>query len=229
VGVGVVSFLKIKVYSSAFYADLSNPNLKVTVRFEPSLPSLLTYDQIPSSASPEEKLEYIVRNTSCVLRISESFCRASLCVIPVTNVFDAVPTRNTTYSHLRDGFVRKLQTRQRVAHQAGELSSEEQLTLQGPISQLRTALPNVPFNKGASLDLMITPPDPKQPRALILRDLGAVQSEWVARELMMSFFDGKGTSVAVCLHVSTTMVFNLIRFFSLCDPSWIGSRYYENT
>jgi len=160
VGVGVVSFLKIKVYSSAFYADLSNPNLK-----------------IPSSASPEEKLEYIVRNTSCVLRI--------------------IPTRNTTYSHLRDGFVRKLQTRQRVAHQVGELSSEEQLTLQGPISQLRTALPNAPFAKGTSLDLMITPPDPKQPRALILRDLGAVQSEWVARELIMSFFDGKGTSVAL--------------------------------
>ena len=36
VGVGVVSFLKIKVYSSAFYADLSNPNLKVIVHFEPS-------------------------------------------------------------------------------------------------------------------------------------------------------------------------------------------------
>lgn len=31
VGVRVVSFLKIKVYSVAFYADLSNPNLKVTV------------------------------------------------------------------------------------------------------------------------------------------------------------------------------------------------------
>jgi len=42
VGVGVVSFLKIKVYSSAFYADLSNPNLKVIVHFEPSLPPLLT-------------------------------------------------------------------------------------------------------------------------------------------------------------------------------------------
>lgn len=40
VGVGVVSFLKIKVYSSAFYADLSNPNLKVAVRFEPSLQSV---------------------------------------------------------------------------------------------------------------------------------------------------------------------------------------------
>jgi hypothetical protein len=30
-GVRVVSFLKIKVYSVAFYADLSNPNLKVTI------------------------------------------------------------------------------------------------------------------------------------------------------------------------------------------------------
>jgi hypothetical protein len=172
-------------------------------------------------------LEYIVRNTSCVLRLSGSFCRAGLRVFPVTNVFDTVPTRNTTYSHLRDGFVRKLQTRQRVAHQDGELSSEEQLTLQGPISQLRTALPNAPFVKGDSLDLMITPPDPKQSRALILRDLGAVQNEWVARELIMSFFDGKGTSVAVCLYINTTMVFNLIRCFSLCGPSWIGSRNSE--
>ena len=174
-------------------------------------------------------MEYIVRNTSCVLRLSESSCRAGLRVFPVPNVIDAVPTRNTTYSHLRDGFVRKLQTRQRAAHQAGELSSEEQLTLQGPISQLRTALPNAPFAKGASLDLMITPPDRKQPRALILRDLGAVQSEWVAQELIMSFFDGKGTSVAVCLHTNTTMVFNLIRLFSLCGPSWIGSRNSECT
>ena len=33
VGVRVVSFLKIKVYSVAFYADLSNPNLKVIVWF----------------------------------------------------------------------------------------------------------------------------------------------------------------------------------------------------
>jgi len=42
VGVGVVSFLKIKVYSSAFYADLSNPNLKVTVHFESNLLAFLT-------------------------------------------------------------------------------------------------------------------------------------------------------------------------------------------
>jgi Chalcone isomerase like len=42
VGVRVVSFLKIKVYSVAFYADLSNPNLKVTALFDAIAPGFLT-------------------------------------------------------------------------------------------------------------------------------------------------------------------------------------------
>jgi hypothetical protein len=117
------------------------------------------------------------------------------------NVLDTVPTRNTSYGHLRDGFIRKLQTRQRAAHQTGELSSEEELKLQGPISQLRTAFPNAPMVKGTPLDLLLAPPDPEQPRALIIRELGAVQNDWVAQELILSFFDGKGTSVAVCFYI----------------------------
>ncbi|KAN0133302.1 Chalcone-flavanone isomerase domain containing protein [Lactarius tabidus] len=159
-GVRVVSFLKIKVYSVAFYADLSNPNLK-----------------IPPSASPEEKVQYIVRNTACVLRI--------------------VPTRNTSYTHLRDAFVRTLQTRQRIAQQAGDLSSDEQLALQAPISQLKTVFPNAPFVKDTPLDIVLTPPDTKRPRALIIQDLGAIQNEWVARELILSYFDGQGNSPAL--------------------------------
>ncbi|KAI0257091.1 chalcone isomerase [Lactifluus subvellereus] len=174
VGVRVVSFLKIKVYSVAFYADLSNPNLK-----------------IPSSASPEEKVEYIVRNTACLLRI--------------------IPTRNTSYTHLRDAFVRTLQARQRLAHQAGKLSSDEQLTLQAPIAQLKTVFPNAPFVKDTPLDIVLTPPDPKQPRALIIRDLGAIQNEWVARELIMSYFDVQGNSPAVCSHVHFTVSLNVTR------------------
>ncbi|KAH9081607.1 chalcone-flavanone isomerase-domain-containing protein [Lactarius deliciosus] len=160
VGVRVVSFLKIKVYSVAFYADLSNPNLK-----------------IPPSASPEEKVQYIVRNTACVLRI--------------------VPTRNTSYTHLRDAFVRTLQTRQRLAHQAGDLSSDEQLALQAPISQLKTVFPNAPFVKDTPLDIVLSPPDPRRPRALIIQDLGAIQNEWVAREFVLSYFDGQGNSPAL--------------------------------
>ncbi|KAI9460627.1 chalcone-flavanone isomerase-domain-containing protein [Lactarius psammicola] len=151
VGVRVVSFLKIKVYSVAFYADLSNPNLK-----------------IPPSASPEEKVQYIVRNTACVLRI--------------------VPTRNTSYTHLRDAFVRTLQTRQRVAHQAGDLSLDEQLALQAA---------DFPAKDYTPLDIVLTPPDPKRSRALIIQDLGAVQNEWVAREFILSYFDGQGNSPAL--------------------------------
>ncbi|KAI0275117.1 chalcone-flavanone isomerase-domain-containing protein [Gloeopeniophorella convolvens] len=160
VGVRVVSFLKIKVYSVGFYADLSNPNLK-----------------IPSSATPEEKVEYIVRNTACVLRI--------------------IPTRNTSYTHLRDAFVRTLQARQQSAHKVGSLSPDEQLSLQAPIAQLKTVFPNAPFTKDTPLDIVLTPPDPKQPRALVIRDLGAVQNEWVARELVLSYFEGQGNSPAL--------------------------------
>jgi len=160
VGVRTVSFLKIKVYSAAFYADLTNPNLK-----------------IPSSASPEEKIDYIVHNTACVLRI--------------------IPTRNTTYTHLRDGFIRALEKRQRIAHQAGKLSSDEQLKLQAPIGQLRSTFPNTPMVKGTPLDLVLGPPDSKQPRALIVRDLGAIKNVWLAQELFLSFFDRQGNSPAL--------------------------------
>lgn len=117
----------------------------------------------------------------------------------MTNALFAVPTRNTTYTHIRDGFVRTLQKRQWISQQAGELSSDEQLKLQAPIGQLKSAFPNAPLVKGAPLDLLLTPPDSKQPRALIIRDLGVIQNGWVAQELFLSFFDEQGNSAAVCL------------------------------
>lgn len=73
VGVRTVSFLGIKVYSVGFYADLANPNLKVTRLPRHSRHALFTStSQIPVTATPDEKVEYIVRNTSCALRIGES-------------------------------------------------------------------------------------------------------------------------------------------------------------
>jgi hypothetical protein len=129
----------------------------------------------------------------------------------LTNAFITVPTRNTTYSHLRDGFVRALEKRQRITQQAGELSPDEQLKLQAPIGQLRSAFPNTPMVKGTPLDLVLAPPDPKQPRALIIRDLGAIQNAWVAQELFLSFFDRQGNSPAVsynCMLIPRAVEFN---------------------
>jgi hypothetical protein len=123
--------------------------------------------------------------------------------------------------------VRTLQTRQKLAYQAGKLSPDEQLTLQAPIAQLKTLFPNAPFVKGTPLDIVLTPPDPKQRRALIIRDLGVIQNEWVARELIMSYFDAQGNSPAVRLHIYSMMPLNVTRLPSLNSLSLAGPLTFE--
>ncbi|KIP11461.1 hypothetical protein PHLGIDRAFT_33388 [Phlebiopsis gigantea 11061_1 CR5-6] len=156
-GVRTVSFLGIKVYSVGFYADLSNPNLNV-----------------PKSASPEEKIEHIVRNTACVLRI--------------------VPTRSTSFSHLRDGFLRALQARLVLFKQRGQLTPDDELAIQAPLRKLKSMFPNTPLAKHQSLDILLAPPVPGQPRNLIVRDLGAVQDDWLAEQFILGYFEGSGLS-----------------------------------
>jgi len=161
VGLGVrkVSFLGIKVYSVGFYADLSNPVLKV-----------------PSDLSPDEALEHIVCNTTCALRI--------------------IPTRSTSYTHLRDGFMRALQARMTAALKSGSLSSDEAEEAQSPLRKLKSVFPNTPLAKGDTLDIILTAP-PKASdghRSLIVRGLGAVENNWIAREFVLAYFAGNGIS-----------------------------------
>ncbi|KAI0935988.1 hypothetical protein AcV5_004248 [Taiwanofungus camphoratus] len=159
VGVRTVSFLGIKVYSVGFYADLANPNLN-----------------IPKSASFEEKINHLVRNSACVLRI--------------------VPTRSTSFGHLRDGFMRALQAHLLLCRQRGTLSPEEEASVQSPLRKFKSIFPNTPLAKHTPLDILLTPPtpDPKQPRSLIVRDLGSVQSDWLAPEFVLAYFEGEGIS-----------------------------------
>ncbi|KAI1797618.1 chalcone-flavanone isomerase-domain-containing protein [Ganoderma leucocontextum] len=156
VGVRTVSFLGIKVYSVGFYADLSSSSLA-----------------IPKNATPEEKIDYIVKNAACVLRI--------------------VPTRSTSYSHLRDGFMRAMQARQILCRQRGELSPDEELAIQSPLRQLKSMFPNTPLAKHSPLDILATAPS-NTSRTLIVRDLGSVQSNWLAREFVLAYFEGTGLS-----------------------------------
>ena len=163
-----------------------------------------------------------MRNTACVLRIGELLYYFDLLNRPIMSTVVQVPTRNTSYTHLRDAFVRTLQTRQRIAHQAGDLSSEEQLALQAPISQLKTVFPNAPFVKDTPLDIVLTPPDTKRPRALIIQDLGAIQNEWVAKELILSYFDGQGNSPAVSSIINSIVLIDLTPPHSLNNLYLIG-------
>ncbi|KAJ7293228.1 chalcone-flavanone isomerase-domain-containing protein [Mycena rebaudengoi] len=156
-GVRTVSFLGIKVYSIAFYADLASPNLK-----------------IPLHMSPDEKIEHIVRNAACLIRI--------------------VPTRTTSYTHLRDAFMRALQGRIVRGQKDGALSDADAATVAAPMRALKTLFPNSPLAKGFPLDIYVPAPVPNQPRPIIFRDLGSVQNGWVATELLLYYFEGKGAS-----------------------------------
>ncbi|OAX44885.1 hypothetical protein K503DRAFT_861161 [Rhizopogon vinicolor AM-OR11-026] len=159
VGVRTVSFLGIKVYSVGFYADLANPNLK-----------------IPVTATPDEKIELIVRNTSCVLRI--------------------VPTRSTSYSHLRDGFMRALTARMQLAHARATVTPEEEAAAQSPLRKLKSLFPTATLPKGTPLDIILGAPSgsPSRPRALVFRDMGSVENDWVADEFVLAYFEGNGIS-----------------------------------
>lgn len=159
VGTRTVSFLGLKVYSVGFYADLNDPKLTV-----------------PVAAEPEEKIDHIVRNTTCVIRI--------------------VPTRNTSYTHLRDGFVRALTARVQLEKSRGVFTPETEFAIQSPLRKLKTLFPNATLTKGTPLDVLITAPtgDNKQPRRLVFRDLGSIESDWVAEQFVLAYFEGDGIS-----------------------------------
>ncbi|OCB91636.1 Chalcone-flavanone isomerase [Sanghuangporus baumii] len=173
-GVRTVSFVNLKVYSVAFYADLSN--LK-----------------IPENLTPDEKIDFVISNTACVLRM--------------------IPTRNTSYSHLRDGFIRSVQSRLSSQLKSGEISTQEAEEAQSPIRKLKSMFPNTPLKKGRPLDiLLLAPPkNPDEKRILIVRDLGSVENNWLAKEFVKIYFVGKGISPPVSLP-------------ALCDSNTVAKR-----
>ena len=108
----------------------------------------------------------------------------------ITSCFILAPVRNTSFGHLRDGFVRALQKRVSLGLKSGNLTSDEANSVQSPISQFKSLFPNASVQKGNTLDLIITASPSSAPkgvtdgsreRSLIVRDMGSVKSNWVAR------------------------------------------------
>jgi len=144
---------------------------------------MLSHGQIPQSATPEEKIDCIIQNTTCALRV--------------------IPTRNTSYSHLRDGFMRALQARLVLAKKSETLTPQDELEIQSPLRKFKSMFPNSkPLEKHQPLDLLFLAPVVCEPRNVIVRDLGSVQSDWLARELLRAYFHEKGISPAVSLNVT---------------------------
>ncbi|KAJ4476677.1 chalcone isomerase, partial [Lentinula aciculospora] len=127
--------------------------------------------------TPDDKIREIVNTCACEIRI--------------------VPTRNTSYSHLRDAFIRAITARLRDGRKNGTTTEEEAVEAASPIRKLKTLFPNTALTKHSPLDIFLYPPTPGKPRALTFRDLGSVESDWVAREFVLHYFDGDGPSPAL--------------------------------
>ncbi|CAE6516604.1 unnamed protein product [Rhizoctonia solani] len=119
--------------------------------------------------SPDECIHLLIQTTSCALRI--------------------VPTRTTSYTHLRDAFIRTIQARQALRRKDGSLTTEKEEALHTPIQQLKGFFPTAAFKKHEPLHIIISPPTVK-PRELRLYQLGTVRDDWVATEFFLAYFHG---------------------------------------
>lgn len=92
-------------------------------------------------------------------------------------------------------------TRLQLAKSCGALSAETEAAVQSPLRKLKSIFPNTKLSKGYPLDVHLTAPtrDPARPRSLVFMDLGAVESDWVAEEFVLAYFEGVGISPPVSM------------------------------
>jgi hypothetical protein len=93
--------------------------------------------------------------------------------------------------------MRALQARIASAKQNATLSEEEAEVVLSPMRKLKSLFPNSPLAKHTPLDIFLSAPAPGRPRALVFRDLGTIENDWVATEFVLHYFEGVGPSPAV--------------------------------
>jgi hypothetical protein len=116
-----------------------------------------------------------------------------------------VPTRSTSYTHLRDAFMRALQTRLASGMKDGSLTEKVAQEAASPMRKLKSIFPNAPLAKHASFDIFLSAPSSSRPRALVFQDLGSI--DWVATEFVLHYFEGDGPSPPVSLLCPQTKLF----------------------
>ena len=99
--------------------------------------------------------------------------------------------------------MRALQGRLALAKKTKALTPQEELEIQSPLRKFKSMFPNSkPLEKHQPLDILFLAPVDGEPRNVIVRDLGSVQSDWLARELLRAYFHEKGISPAVSLNIA---------------------------
>lgn len=94
--------------------------------------------------------------------------------------------------------MRALQARLVLAKKSGALTPQDELEVQSPLRGFKSMFPNSkPLEKHQPLDLLFMAPVTGELRNVIVRDLGTVQSDWLARELLRAYFHENGISPLV--------------------------------
>ncbi|KAL7421407.1 Altered inheritance of mitochondria protein 18 mitochondrial [Cryptotrichosporon argae] len=207
-GVRTVSFLRVKVYSAAFYAERAVLD---------ALDSLEGFRVRPSSADATHALcsrdegwdESEMRDGNEAANSSiQTYTPAHLLTPPTPDgpqmtgealvrrllyasavAVRIVPVRSTDFAHLRDGFTRALLARQKLARARGELSEADDERLATSMQALKAAFPAGSVPKGKAL-LLVSSNGSLQ-ISYEGRTLGTVDDAWVACELVMAYFADK--------------------------------------
>lgn len=66
------------------------------------------------------------------------------------------------------------------------------------LRKLKGLFPNSNLAKYTPLDIYLSAPMADRERVLVFRDLGSIESDWVATEFALHYFEGAGPSPPVC-------------------------------
>ena len=107
-----------------------------------------------------------------------------------------MPTRSTSHTHLRDAFLRALQSRLSAAIKEGTISEDSVPAISSSLRKLKFLFSNSSLAKHTPL-IYLSAPTAHRRRVLVFRDLGSVEDNWVATEFVLHYFEGAGPSPRV--------------------------------
>lgn len=118
-----------------------------------SASDLVNAPSITTSTEPNQKLrgEALMASildlpTPCAVRIGT--------YLPIIFADHLVPTRNTDFAHLRDGFTRAIQARQKLARSAKLLTDADEERISQSTQALKALFPSQAVPKGKALTLI---------------------------------------------------------------------------
>src|SRR5258708_8458146 len=89
---------------------------------------LILLQKIPEELPFEEKVDQVIQTSSCAIRIGKWVPLRKLCIrlsSVVAHCSNSVPVRSTSYTHIRDAFIRALRLRITKSKQMAGLSLDD--------------------------------------------------------------------------------------------------------